>query len=402
MSNLITVLSIGRHLSEEATVIPGMLPFEESGFSVTNIETEKDLEYILAKNHFNAICTFGDAENFSTMNAQSLEIRKRWLHFEDPLVSEEIIASSIFGCFLGTALTNRFPQVPLISVFTPTHKTGIKLITPYDSLCSQTYDNWEWIIYDDSPDLKTFEVASALAASDHRIKVFRSSEHCGRIGEVKRRCCGLARGDIFVELDHDDQLLPNCLNDIVEAFTKFPDAGFAYTDCAEVYDNGENLMYPEGFALGFGSYRYEEFEGKVYAVNNCPSINSKTVRHIVGMPNHARAWKRDAYFAAGGYQSEIHVADDYELCIRTFLTTRMVHIKRFGYIQNMSRSGSNTQTVRNKEIQRLVRFFANHYNQQIHERFINLGVNDFAWVENSFDLNADPPSSNFEANFTLE
>jgi hypothetical protein len=83
------------------------------------------------------------------------------------------------------------------------------------------------------------------------------------------------------------------------------------------------------------------------------------------------------YHAIGGHGSEIHVADDYELCIRTFLATRMVHVRRFGYKQYLSREGANTQRVRNKEIQRLVHAFATRYEEEIHARLVELGVDDF-------------------------
>jgi hypothetical protein len=119
------------------------------------------------------------------------------------------------------------------------------------------------------------------------------------------------------------------------------------------------------------------------------------------MPNHARAWTREAYFAAGGHNPEVHVADDYELCIRTFLTTRMIHVKRLGYIQHISTSGSNTQRVRNKEIQRLVRYFAYEYDTEIHERFEELEVDDYIWTVAGNDWSLEP-SDNHEANLTLE
>ncbi|HET7094686.1 MAG TPA: hypothetical protein VFI22_14440, partial [Thermomicrobiales bacterium] len=103
-------------------------------------------------------------------------------------------------------------------------------------------------------------------------------------------------------------------------------------------------------------------------------------RHIVGVPNHLRAWTRDAYWACGGHNPEVHVCDDFELLIRTFLTTRMVHIRRFGYIQHLDPAGAaNTQRQRNKEIQRLVRAFRGAYNERIHQRFVDLGVDDFIW-----------------------
>lgn len=399
-SGLISVLLIGNKSPVEELALNNTAQYEADGFSVSDIADDTDIDFVLASHHFSVICTFGDATDYPNLHKQPIEVRKRWLHY-DSEVSLADVAHDVMGAYMSTATEKRFPETPLVSVFTPTHNTGTGILRPYKSLCEQTYDNWEWVIYDDSPDDKTFEIASALADADRRIKVFKSSKPCGRIGEVKRRCCGLASGDIFVELDHDDELTVNCLSDLVQAFQAFPKAGFAYTDCAEVLETGENATYPDGYAFGFGSYRYEDYQGKSYAVSNYPSVNAKTVRHIVGMPNHARAWTRDAYYAAGGHSSEIHVADDYELCIRTFLTTRMVHIKRFGYIQHLNTSGSNTQRVRNKEIQRLVRYFAYQYDQQIHDRFEELEVDDYIWTVagNDWSLN---PGDNHEANLTLE
>lgn len=397
----VSVLAIGAPFSSEDLILSGMANYEESGFDVVQLLDDKDIYQALAENYFNAIITFGDVSEYENLNGLQLAIRQQWLHYEDLETPPVVVANDIMATFMSSVTTKRFPGNSLVSVFTPTFKTESSLIKPYVSLCEQTYDNWEWIIYDDSPDDRTFKIAEALASFDHRIKVFKSTHSCGRIGEVKRRCCGLASGEIFVELDHDDELTNNCLADIVQAFNEFPEAGFVYTDCAEVLENGENATYPEGYAFGFGSYRKEFYNGRAYMVANYPSVNSKTVRHIVGMPNHARAWRRDAYFAAGGHSPEVHVADDYELCIRTFLTTRMVHVRRFGYIQNIDSKGSNTQRVRNREIQRLVKYFSDHYNQSIHDRFVELGVDDFIWTDSGLDWNLSP-SENFQANYNFD
>jgi O-antigen biosynthesis protein len=103
------------------------------------------------------------------------------------------------------------------------------------------------------------------------------------------------------------------------------------------------------------------------------------------MPNHVRAWRREAYHSAGGYASEVHVADDYELLLRTFLVTRFVHIKRFGYIQYLGDSQENTHRRRNREIQRAVHLFAARYEEQIRERFDELEIDDFIRVEGGLD-----------------
>ena len=226
-SGLISVLLVGNDFDAEDLILPGTAPYEADGFTTRQLYDDGEISYELAGHHFNVICTFGDIDDFSNLNSQPIEVRKRWLHYDQTDMDPSLVAQHVIGSYVSTATEKRFPETPLVSVFTPTYKTDVGLLRPYESLCKSMYDNWEWIIYDDSPDKATFEIASALADADRRIKVFKSSRPCGRIGEVKRRCCGLASGDIFVELDHDDELTVNCLGDLVQAFQAFPEAGFA-------------------------------------------------------------------------------------------------------------------------------------------------------------------------------
>ena len=76
----------------------------------------------------------------------------------------------------------------------------------------------------------------------------------------------------------------------------------------------------------------------------------------------------------------IHVVDDYELMIRTFLSTRMALIPKMCYLQYRNQSG-NTSQIRNKDIQRLVKYFSLFYDKRIHQRFLDLGVDDFVWQD---------------------
>jgi O-antigen biosynthesis protein len=401
--DLITAVLIGHRDPEAAEKVRlvDVLPDEADGFDVHVWADDRDLLARLADARPHAIVTFGDLADFGHIARCPLEYRRRWIHLDDPDAPLEDVASRVIQIFLDVSLNNRFPEVPLVSVFTPSYCTGDRLLRPYTSLVGQTYNNWEWVIYDDSPDDETFKFATQLAENDPRIKVFRSHAPCGAIGEVKRRAVGLTRGPLIAELDHDDQLTDHCIADLVEAYNRYPDAGFFYTDCAEVFENGENGHYPDGYGFGFGSYRNEQYNDRNYLVCNYPSINAKTVRHIVGMPNHVRSWRRSAYDAMGGYSGEIHVADDYELCIRTFLSTPMVHIQRFGYIQYLSTTGSNTQRRRNADIQRLVRLFAATYEERIHERFVELGVDDFIRRDAGLDWSVPNPDPAPIANIVM-
>ena len=221
----------------------------------------------------------------------------------------------------------------------------------------QTYKDWEWVIMDDSEDDKTFNELREFAEKDSRISVYKMHRHSGCIGEVKRNACMLSKGEILVELDHDDELTDNALMDVVNAFAEFPDAGFVYTDFAECLETGEPVQYGDGWGFGYGSYRREFYKNREYLVVNAPNINPKNIRHIVSAPNHIRAWRASLYREIGGHNHLIHVADDYELMVRTFLSTRMVRVPKMCYIQYRNIDG-NTHSDRNKEIQRLVRSFS--------------------------------------------
>ena len=275
----------------------------------------------------------------------------------------------------------------LISYFTPSYNTGVKLYDTYISLVNQTYNNWEWVVVDDSnDDGKTLSIAKNIASVDPRVKVYSFEEKSkGNIGESKYRAATLCRGYLLAELDHDDLLTENCTMDLYEASQRYPDAGFFYTDCVEVNQYQQSLTYGEGFACGYGQY---------YKLNNwdvCkqPNINPKTIRHIVGVPNHVRAWRREVYFETGGHNRDLTIADDYELVVRTFLKTKFCKIPKLGYIQYIisSGDGQNTHDVSRADIQRRVRTIASHYNEAIKDRFEELGVTD--WV---YEANIDPIS----------
>jgi hypothetical protein len=143
-------------------------------------------------------------------------------------------------------------------------------------------------------------------------------------------------------------------------------------------------------SFGYGSYRDEVYNGINLKVTNQHNINPVTIRHIVGIPNHVRAWRRSTYMKLGGHCRDLSIADDYELVVRTFLITRMCHIPRLGYVQFIYEGEEkNTHTIVRADIQRRVKSIAEFYHQDIKKRFDELGLNDWAYERNP----KDPTSS---------
>jgi glycosyltransferase involved in cell wall biosynthesis len=267
----------------------------------------------------------------------------------------------------------------LVSVFTPIYNTGKKILRTYSSLVNQSYTNWEWVIVNDSDNLETMNILKEF--NDPRIKIydFRYKSN-GVIGEVKYRACCMARGKYLLELDHDDYLLPHAIEKVVQAFKAFPDAGFVYTDCAEIDENYNSLTYGETFAFGYGSYRVESHMGRNFQIAVTPNINPATIRHIVSVPNHLRAWRRETYHMIGGHNRRLTIADDYELIVRTFLHTKMVRVPIGCYLQ--FQHGGNSQNAARADIQRRVRTISSFYDERIKERFEELGKKDWAHGNN--------------------
>ena len=374
--------------------------YEEKRLDCRCYPSDSGLEQILAEDKPNVIITIGNRSSFPRLMKAPYEIRKRWCHY-DFLPDLSRLGIDAYDLYLTNLLNpQRDDDHPLITVFTPSYNTAEKIYRPFWSLQEQTYANWEWIIVDDSNNNegRTFEILGALAKKDHRIQVFKPWEHSGIIGRVKNWACSLGRGQILVELDHDDELTDYALDYVVKGFRQFPEAGFLYTDCAEILENGTNHTYRDGWAFGYGAYTDVEFRGKVYKSGSGGNINPKTIRHIISAPNHIRAWRKSFYDSIGGHNKDLHVADDYEILVRTFLHTRMIRVPRLGYIQYLS---NTAQQSRNGDIHRHVRSIRLHYDRMIHDRFLDLRCEDFVWNEKNGCSDLSIPNPRVEPHVSL-
>jgi glycosyltransferase involved in cell wall biosynthesis len=364
--------------------------------------SDSDLEEALIQNRPHVIITIGDRSSFHNLVKAPFDIRKRWLHY-DALPDKAELGMDAYRSYLSSIFDNTASEeTPMVTVFTPAYRSGQRIFRAFHSLQQQTYTNWEWIVVDDSDDRgETFATLRKIARKDHRVQLFIPAEHSGVIGRVKNWACSLGSGHILVELDHDDELTDYALEYVVAGFKSCPQAGFLYTDSAQVFENGANVIYRPGWAFGYGSYSDVEYKGKIYKSANGPNINPKTIRHIAAAPNHIRAWRKAFYESIGGHNKDLHVADDYELTVRTFLNTRMVRVPKLCYIQY---AGNTTQQIRNMDIQRHVRSIKAHYDRAIHNRLLDLGCNDFVWDETKgcSDYNIPDPGTDCYVNLITQ
>jgi glycosyltransferase involved in cell wall biosynthesis len=329
------------------------------------------------------IISFGEKINIPDYRLSQIHLHYEEILFNNTLAND-IVCQTVFKHCKG----NR----PRFSVFTPVYKTGERIRRTYEGLKNQVWTNWEWVVVDDSPDDETWEILQEISENDYRVKLHRIYPLSGgNVGLAKHRAAMLCDGDWLIELDHDDYLTRDCLSTSSQAILKFPDAGFLYTDCCELYEDGEMKTYDHNweddyyarhdnhFDFGYAGHSWVNVDGQDVLAHHYPNINPLTIRFNISMPNHARMWERKLYHEIGGHNKNMPVADDLELIIRTFLNTRMIHLRNVLYLQynNKNSTVDNNAT----DINRRARLIKDHYDLAIHNRIIELGFEDWNWDE---------------------
>lgn len=356
--------------------------YEANELIVKYTKSDNNIEQVIYEFNPDGILTVSDdpLTEFPNLCALSSEFRGKWYNSEQ-------VCDNMGDTAYNVAMNNmlNYDNTNIISWVTSMYNTGEMLRRTYQSLKNQTNKNWEWVLGNDSTDDITLKIANEIASNDPRVKVFDFSPKSGGIiGEAKYRAMAMAKGFILAEFDHDDYLTPSVTQMLYDASKIHPDAGFYYTDSAEVDQHWNSLTYDPGWALDYGKYYKETALNHEFEVAASSHINPKTIRHIVGIPNHVRAWRREVYFEIGCQNRGLAIADDYEIIIRTFLKTKMCGIRNLGYIQFMHDGSetTNTQDIARADIQRRVKTIMYHYNEQIAKRFEELGVEDWAYKEN--------------------
>jgi len=232
-----------------------------------------------------------------------------------------------------------------ISVITPTHLKNAFITELYHSLRTQTYENWEWVLFLNGG--ATPDQIDNYVKTDPRVKIFTSEDPNTNIGFNKNKAFHLATGEVLVEMDHDDLLTVDCLEELAKAYQENPDVGFVYSDDAQWHPDKEDLNQ---FTAACGwTARVVEWEGKKLIAHDSFPPTSRALSFIWYSPDHVRSWRASFYKSIGGHNVGLSVCDDHELMIRTYLNTKMHHIPKVLYIYRIT--GQNSFLLRNQQIQ---------------------------------------------------
>jgi glycosyltransferase involved in cell wall biosynthesis len=223
-----------------------------------------------------------------------------------------------------------------VSIFTPTHNVEhLKRLAV--SLDNQTFKDFEWVII---PNKKVTynEICDQLESTDVRYEKTRVStsgraQESNSIGELKKIACESCRGEILVEVDHDDELFPTALEEIVAAFHQNLDVDFVYSNCCRVNPDGTGHVF--GQEWGWASSLVRDASGKIYAETRSFAPSPAAFSKIWYAPDHVRAWRKSFYDKIGGHNPELDVLDDHDLLCRTYIAGNVKHIDKALYIYHI-------------------------------------------------------------------
>ena len=217
-----------------------------------------------------------------------------------------------------------FQYEPKVSIVMPVYNTPIELLDlAIRSVLGQRYENWELCICDDtspSPDLRIR--LESWQKRDPRIKITYSPKNEG-ISGASNRALSLATGECVGLLDHDDELSPDALFEIVNLLQCHPDADIVYSD--------EDKLDPQGRRI-------------------CPHFKPdwSPEQFLSGMYFcHFGVYRRRLVEEVGGFRGEFDGAQDYDLALRIIeKTERIYHIPKILYHWRMAPTSFATSAVK--------------------------------------------------------
>jgi len=201
-----------------------------------------------------------------------------------------------------------FGHRPRISLITPVFNTDPRWLERLvDSVRAQTYPDWELCLADDGSTRDETRAALDRLSGDAKITIVRLTANAG-ISAASNAALAAATGEFAGLLDHDDELDPDALFEVVRLVNTHPDADIVYTD--------EDKL---------------EFDGTHVEPYFKPDWSPEYLRSTMYI-GHLTVYRRTLVERVGGFRSEFDGSQDYDLALRaTAETDRIHHIPRILY-----------------------------------------------------------------------
>lgn len=185
--------------------------------------------------------------------------------------------------------------MPLVSVIINLRNGAVTLAEAIDSVLSQSFADWELLVWDDCSTDHSAEVLDRY--SDKRTRYFRSDELVP-LGQARQRAIEMSRGEWIAFLDQDDIWLPHKLERQMAVVRGRSDVALIYGRTVRFYPSGRQRDYDQ-------AHEYAQLpEGNIFTdlfTNSCFIAMSSAV------------FRRSAIEEIGDIPETITIVPDYYL-----------------------------------------------------------------------------------------
>jgi glycosyltransferase involved in cell wall biosynthesis len=127
-------------------------------------------------------------------------------------------------------------------IVVPTYNRSDKIVKAIESVFSQTYKKWQIIIVDDCSEIFHSEQIQQYIGNKDKISYYRLNKNHGHC-YARNYALNLIDNNYWVKyLDDDDEILPNCLEDINNFLIKNPTLDVISTKYVKKFDIGEKVV----------------------------------------------------------------------------------------------------------------------------------------------------------------
>jgi len=212
-----------------------------------------------------------------------------------------------------------FRYKPKISIVVPVfNPEKDMLVSMIESVVNQSYDNWELCIADGNSELPYVkDILKKYAKNDKRIKVTFLDRNYNISGN-SNYALQMAEGEFIGFLDHDDELAPFALYEVVKAINK--------------YNNDVDIIYSDEDKISPSGKRCYPFFKPDWSIELFLCVNYLC---------HFLVIKKSIIEKIGGFRDGYNGAQDYDLLLRCISETKkIIHIPMILYHWRMHKTST--------------------------------------------------------------
>ncbi len=248
-------------------------------------------------------------------NSIDVNIKLKPKFFLHPVIDRDFTSNTVIAKSIPLTTRQRNLNSPLISLVIPVYNRDSYLRATINSILSQTYTDFELIVWDDGSTDDSLAIATEYAREDSRIKVFTAS-NTGQ-GTALVKAIAFTNGKYLGTVDSDDLLHPEALAKTLAVLESNPGVGMVYTDHVVIDSQGKEKGIGKRCSIPYSPERL---------LIRCSIPYSPERLLIDFMTFHFRLIRRDVYDAVGGFDPTLGIAEDYDLCLRLSEVSAIEHL----------------------------------------------------------------------------